>query len=72
MQAFNDRGYFSRGDYLGDLTSGLDNQSYSTVKSVSETELPINPDDLLKRPDWKEPTHPDAKKIHRTKDVVPS
>ena len=29
--------------------------------------LPANPDDLLKRPGWKETTHPDAgKKGHRT------
>lgn len=34
--------------------------------SVDPT-LPANPDDLLKRPGWKETTHPEAgKKGHRT------
>lgn len=40
----------------------------SIYKSGSvDPSLPINPDDLLKRPDWKETTHPDAKEGgHRT------
>jgi RHS repeat-associated protein len=68
VETFNDRGYPSMGDYYsGDLTPGLDNWSYSTMKSGSGTNLPANPDDLSKRPGWKETTHPDAgKKGHRT------
>ena len=69
VETFNDRGYPAMGDYYsGDLTPGLNNWSYSTMKSGSvDPTLPANPDELLKRPGWKETTHPDAgKKGHRT------
>jgi RHS repeat-associated protein len=68
VETFNDHGYPFMGDYYsGDLTPGLSNWSCSTMKSGSETTLPVNPDDLLKRPGWKETTHPDAKESgHRT------
>ncbi len=68
VETFNEQGYPSMGDYYsGDLTPYLNNWSYSTMKSGSGTTLPQNPDDLVKRPGWKETTHPDAgKKGHRT------
>ena len=58
VETFNDRGYLSIGDYYsGDLTPGLNDWSYSTMKSGSvDPTLPANPDDLLKKPGWKE-TH---------------
>jgi hypothetical protein len=41
-------------------------EAYMKSGSVDPT-LPASPDDLLKRPGWKETTHPDAsKKGHRT------
>ncbi len=68
VETFNDRGYSSTGDcYSGDLMPDLDNWSSSNMKKDSGINLPANPDDLLKKPDWKETTHPDAgKKGHRT------
>ena len=69
VEALNDRGYPAAGDYYsGYLTPGLNNWSYSTMKSGRvDPSLPANPDELLKRPGWKETTHPDAKDSgHRT------
>lgn len=69
IETLNDRGYPCMGDYYsGDLTPGLNSWSYSAMKSGSvDPSLPANPDDLLKRPGWKETTHPDAgKRGHRT------
>lgn len=69
VEAFNPSGYPSMGDYYsGDIVSDLNNWSYSAMKSGSvDSSLPANPDDLLKKPGWKETTHPDAgKRGHRT------
>ncbi len=69
VETLNDQGYPSRGDYYsGDLTPGANDWFYSTLKSGSvDPSLPANPDDLLKKPGWKETTHPDAgKRGHRT------
>lgn len=57
-----------RDPYSRNLTPGLSSWSYMASKrgSVDPT-LPANPDDLLKRPGWKETTHPNAsRKGHRT------
>lgn len=66
--AFNDRGHPSMGDYYsGNLTSSPNSLNWTMKSGSVDPTLPTNPDDLLKRPGWKETTHPEAgKKGHRT------
>ncbi|MGL5627152.1 MAG: RHS repeat domain-containing protein [Candidatus Rhabdochlamydia sp.] len=62
VQYMNERGYPSmKGHYFQDFGTHWRKKS----GSIDPT-LPANPDELLKRPGWKETTHPDAgKKGHR-------
>ena len=52
-----------------DLIRNLDQYNFDYVYKTGSVDpsLPANPDDLLKHPDWKETTHPNAgKNGHRT------
>lgn len=58
-------------DYPSVNSGRYDKDSFSTTemtkKKTIDPTLPADPDNLLKKPDWKETTHPDAgKKGHRT------
>ena len=68
VETFNDRGHSPMGDYYtGNLTSSPNSLNWTMKSGSVDPTLPANPDDLLKRPGWKETTHPEAgKKGHRT------
>lgn len=68
VETFNNSGYFANDGYnTGEWIPSSNTWSHSTWKSGSvDPSLPANPDDLLKRPGWKETTHPNAgKQGHR-------
>jgi len=68
VDVINQQDYSSEGKYYSGDSGSDPNSSNWAMKSGSvDPTLPANPDDLVKKPGWKETTHPDAKESgHRT------